>query len=96
MSWLNGGGRYIGWGGGAVLAGRVGLTTDLFADPHSDVAGALIRVNADTGSPLASGVGDEAYVFYDYDPVIRAADPRHVAASLPRRGNPGLLRLGLC
>ena len=64
----------------------VGLTTDLFADPHSDVAGALIRVNADTGSPLASGVGDEAYAFYDYDPVIRAADPRHVVASYPAAG----------
>jgi hypothetical protein len=71
-----------------VLAGRVGLTTDVFADPHSDVAGALIRVNADTGSPLASGVGDEAYVFYEYDPVIRAADPRHVAASFPAAGGP--------
>ena len=88
VTWLNAGGRYIGWGGGAVLAGRVGLTTDLFADPHSDVAGALIRVNADTGSPLASGVGDEAYVFYEYDPVIRAADPRHVAASFPAAGSP--------
>ena len=88
VSWLNAGGRYIGWGGGAVLAGRVGLTTDLFADPHSDVAGALIRVNADTGSPLASGVGDEAYVFYEYDPVIRAADPRHVAARFPAAGSP--------
>ena len=85
-TWLNAGGRYIGWGGGAVLAGRVGLTTDVFADPHSDVAGALIRVNADTGSPLASGVGNEAYVFYEYDPVIRAADPRHVAAWFPAAG----------
>ena len=64
----------------------VGLTTDGFADPHSDVAGALIRVDADTGSPLASGVGDEAYVFYEYDPVIRAADPRHVAAWFPAAG----------
>jgi hypothetical protein len=88
VSWLNAGGRYIGWGGGAVLAGRVGLTTDLFADPHSDVAGALIRVNANTGSPLASGVGDEAFVFYEYDPVIRAADPRHVAARFPAAGSP--------
>jgi hypothetical protein len=86
VSWLNGGGRYVGWGGGAVLAGRVGLTTDRFADPHSEVAGALIRVNADTGSPLASGVGDEAYAFYDYDPVIRSADPRYVVASYPAAG----------
>jgi hypothetical protein len=88
VGWLNAGGRYIGWGGGAVLAGRVGLTTDVFADPHSDVAGALIRVNADEGSPLASGVGDEAFVFYEYDPVIRAADPRHVAAWFPAGGSP--------
>jgi zinc carboxypeptidase len=85
-SWLNAGGRYIGWEGGAVLAGRLGLTTDLFADPHSDVAGAFIRVRADTGSPLASGVGDEAYAFYEYDPVIRASDPSHVVASFPAAG----------
>jgi Zinc carboxypeptidase len=87
-AWLNAGGRYIGWGGGAVLAGRLGLTSDMFADPHSDVAGALIRVNADTASPLASGVGDEAFVFYEYDPVIRAADPRYVAAWFPAAGSP--------
>ena len=87
-AWVNAGGRYIGWGGGAVLAGRLGLTTNVFADPHSDVAGALIRVNTDTGSPLASGVGDEAYVFYEYDPVIRAADPRYVAAWFPAAGSP--------
>jgi hypothetical protein len=86
VRWLNAGGSYIGWGGGAVLAGRVGLTTDLFADPHSEVAGALIRVNVDEGSPLASGVGDEGYVFYDYDPVIRSADPSHVVASFPAAG----------
>jgi hypothetical protein len=86
VRWLNAGGRYIGWGGGAVLAGRVGLTTDQFADPHSEVAGALIRVNVDEGSPLASGVGDEGYVFYDYDPVIRSADPSHVVASFPAAG----------
>ena len=88
VSWLNAGGRYIGWGGGAVLAGRVGLTTDVFADPHSDVAGALIRVNADSGSLLASGVGNEAYVHYEYDPVIRASDPRFVAAWFPAAGSP--------
>jgi hypothetical protein len=84
--WVNAGGRYIGWGGGAVLAGRAGLTTNVFADPHSDVAGALIRVRTDTGSPLASGVGDEAYVFYDYDPVMRASAPSHVVASFPAAG----------
>jgi hypothetical protein len=88
ISWLNAGGRYLGWGGGAVLAGRLGLTTDQFADPHSNIAGTLIRTNVDTGSPLASGVGDEAYVFYDYDPVIHAADPRYVVAAYPAAGTP--------
>jgi hypothetical protein len=87
-SWVNGGGHYIGWGGGAVLAGRLGLTTDRFADPHSDIAGTLIRVNVDEGSPLASGVGDEGYVFYDYDPVISTADPGHVVARFPTTSSP--------
>ena len=81
--WVTSGGRYIGWGGGAVLAGRTRLTTDTFADPHSDVAGALLRVNVDEGSPLADGVGDEGYTFYDYDPVMRATNPSYVVASYP-------------
>jgi hypothetical protein len=88
VAWVNSGGRYIGWSGGAVLAGRLGLTTDAFADPHSDVAGALLRVNVDAGSPLAPGVGNEAYVFYDYDPVMTATDPRYVAAWFPAAGSP--------
>ena len=87
-SWLNAGGRYLGWAGGAVLAGRLGLTTDHFADPHSDIAGTLIRVNVDDGSPLASEVGNKGYVFYNYDPVIRASDPRFVAAWYPAAGSP--------
>jgi hypothetical protein len=85
-NWVAAGGRYIGWGGGAVLAGRTRLTTNLFADPHSDVAGALLRVNADEGSPLADGVGDEAYTFYDYDPVMMATNPSYVVASYPAAG----------
>jgi len=87
-SWLNGGGRYLGFAGGAVLAGRLGLTTDQFSDPHSDVAGALIRVNVSTGSPLASGVGSEGYAFYDYDPVIHASVPGYVVAKYPAANSP--------
>ena len=64
------------------------LTTDQFADPHSDIAGALIRVNVETGSPLASGVGPEGYVFYNYDPVIHATNPDYVAASYPASTSP--------
>jgi hypothetical protein len=85
-NWVTAGGRYIGWGGGAVLAGRTRLTTDLFADPHSAVAGALLRVNVDEGSPLADAVGAEAYTFYDYDPVMRATNPSYVVASYPAAG----------
>jgi hypothetical protein len=85
-NWVTAGGRYIGWGGGAVLAGRTRLTTDLFADPHSDIAGTLIRVNVDEGSPLAEGVGYEAYTFYDYDPVMTATNPSYVVASYPAAG----------
>jgi hypothetical protein len=85
-NWVASGGRYIGWGGGAVLAGRTRLTTDTFADPHSDVAGALLRINVDDVSLLAAGVGDEAYTFYDYDPVMRATNPSYVVASYPAAG----------
>jgi hypothetical protein len=85
-NWVTSGGRYIGWGGGAVLAGRTRLTTDLFADPHSAIAGALLRVNVDDGSPLADGVGDEAYTFSDYDPVMTATNPSYVVANYPAAG----------
>jgi Zinc carboxypeptidase len=85
--WVNAGGEYVGWRGGVDLAARLGLTTARVAEPHSDVAGTLIRVAVDPGSPLSAGVGPFNWVFYDYDLVMTASSPAHVAARFPAFGS---------
>jgi hypothetical protein len=86
LDWVNAGGEYIGWRGGVDLAARLGLTTARIAEPHSDIAGALIRVAVDPASPLAAGVGAFNWVFYNYDLVMTASSPTHVAARFPAYG----------
>ena len=86
VEWVNAGGQYVGWRGGAELAARLGLTTARIAEPHSDIAGTLIRVAVDPARPLASGVGAFNWVFYDYDIVMTASSPSHVAARFPVYG----------
>ena len=77
--WVDAGGRYVGWRGAAELAARLGVTSAQVAAPKSDVAGTLIRVRTASATPLAAGVGPFAWVFYDYDLVLRASDPSHAA-----------------
>ena len=85
--WINAGGEYVGWRGGVDLAARLGLTTTRIAEPHSDIAGTLIRVAVDQTSPLAAGVGPYNWVFYDYDIVMNASSPSHVVARFPAFGS---------
>ncbi|WP_158588120.1 M14 family zinc carboxypeptidase [Actinomadura logoneensis] len=87
-AFVQNGGRYVGWQGGAQLAARVGVTTDTFTDPTSDVPGSLFRVKVDGRSPLARGVGGTAWQFYAYDPVMRQSDPAKVAAGYPAVTSP--------
>jgi hypothetical protein len=87
LDWVNAGGEYVGWRGGVDLAARLGLTTARIAEPHSDIAGTLIRVAVDPASPLAAGVGPFNWVFYDYDVVMTASSPAHVAARFPAFGS---------
>jgi Zinc carboxypeptidase len=84
--WISAGGEYVAWRGGVDLAARLGLTTTRIAEPHSDIAGTLIRVAVDQASPLAAGVGPFNWVFYDYDIVMNAASPSHVVARFPAFG----------
>src|SRR4029453_16743295 len=77
VDWVNGGGRYVGWRGGADLAARLGITTALLSEPKSDIAGTVIRVRPNESSPLAADVGAFNWVFYDYDLVMRASAPNH-------------------
>lgn len=87
LDWVNAGGEYVGWRGGVDLAARLGLTTARVAEPHSDIAGTLIRVAVDPASPLAAGVGTFNWVFYDYDLVMTASNPTQVAARFPAFGS---------
>jgi hypothetical protein len=86
LNWVNAGGEFIGWRGGVDLAARLGLTTARIAEPHSDIAGTLVRAAVDPASPLAAGVGAFNWVFYDYDLVMTASSPTHVAARFPVYG----------
>jgi hypothetical protein len=88
IDWVNGGGRYVGWRGGADLAARLGIATALLSEPKSDIAGTLLRVRSNESSPLAADVGPFNWVFYDYDLVMRASDPSHIAFSFPAATSP--------
>ncbi|HET7327084.1 MAG TPA: M14 family zinc carboxypeptidase [Nocardioidaceae bacterium] len=83
-AWVNEGGRYIGWSGGAELAAMTGVTTAVLDAPTSDVPGSLFRVQVDEDAPMAAGVGAYAWQFYAYDNVMRASDPDDVVVSYPQ------------
>jgi hypothetical protein len=84
VDWVNGGGRYVGWRrGGTVLAAMLGISTAELSEPTSSVAGALLRVAGDEGSPLNAGVGLFNYLFYDFDLVMTSDDPAHVPVRFP-------------
>ncbi len=86
QDWTRGGGRYVGWQGGAQLAARLGLTTATLAEPTSDIPGSLFRVRVDESSPLAKGVGATAWNFTAYDLVMTASSG--VAVSYPQVDSP--------
>ena len=78
------GGRYVGWRGGAEVAARLGLTSAQLAAPKSDVAGALLRSRtAAAAARSPPGSAPFAWVFYDYDLVMRPSSPDHVAFAYP-------------
>jgi hypothetical protein len=81
--WVNAGGHLVAWREGAALAAELGITTATLADPTSDVPGSLFRVNLDADTPLRRGVGRHAFAFYEYDYVMNASSPDHVAVSYP-------------
>jgi hypothetical protein len=81
--WVSGGGHLISWRGGTELAAQLGISTALLADPTSDVPGSLFRVRMDEDTPLRRGVGEHAWAFYEYDVVMRASSPEHVAVEFP-------------
>jgi hypothetical protein len=82
-AWVQDGGRYVGWQGGAELASALGLSTATLQDPTSDVPGSLLQSRVDTRDALSEGVGKRVWSFYAYDAVMRASDPSHVVVSFP-------------
>jgi hypothetical protein len=82
------GGHWIGWREGTRLAALLEITSVTLAEPTSDVPGTLFRVLVGDETPLRRGVGAEAYAFYEYDWVMRASTPSHVAVAFPPADSP--------
>jgi hypothetical protein len=74
VDWVGGGGRYVGYKyGGALLAGRLGITSARFRNSPYSVPGTLIRTRIDPASPLAAGVGPWVWVMFEDDDTISVA-----------------------
>ena len=74
-TWVEDGGRYVGWLDGAVLAAGAGISSasfELADDLGISSPGALIRTTVARRSPLADGVGRSAYAFWDARYVMQA------------------------
>ena len=84
-AWINDGGHLISWRGGTRLAAQLGLTTALLSEPSAtnQVPGSLFRVRMDDDTPLRRGVGAYAWAFYEFDVLMRASSPDHVAVEYP-------------
>jgi hypothetical protein len=72
VAWVNEGGTLITLRDSSRLASRLGLTSASYVSATSDIPGSLIRVEVDPTSPLADGVGEQAYVMYEYESVWTA------------------------
>lgn len=86
-AFVHGGGHFVGWRGGAMLATRLGLTTTSITAEDEDFInglGGLMRVRLDPDSPLTAGLGPFAWVADGPDTfLMHAADPAWVVAAYP-------------
>jgi hypothetical protein len=94
VDWVNAGGRYVGYRGGAEVATRFGISTAQLQQPNSVIPGSLIRVKLDPTSPLAAGVGGFAWVMYDGDRILRPVGGTAPVA-YPAFGSPDFAVSGL-
>jgi zinc carboxypeptidase len=94
VDWVNAGGRYIGYRGGAELATRYGISTAQLQQPNTVIPGSLIRVGLDPTSPLAEGVGDFAWVMYENDRILQPVGGA-APVTYPAFGSPDFAVSGL-
>jgi hypothetical protein len=85
--WVDGGGTLITLRDSSRLASRLGLTSASYVSATSDIPGSLIRVEVDPASPLADGVGEQAYVMYEYE-FVWTADPAVSPVRFPVAADP--------
>jgi len=72
--WVRGGGRYVGWLDGAVLAAAVGVSSAQLSDAGAagiSSPGALIRAVTAGSSPLLAGTGPSLPTFWDSRYVVQ-------------------------
>ena len=84
--WVQGGGRYVGWNDGAVLASALGISSAQFtlADTEGfSTPGSLFRIAADQRSPLAENVGPFAWAMHLGGYIMRSSNPSAVAFRFP-------------
>ncbi|MDN5763352.1 MAG: hypothetical protein L0H41_13690 [Microlunatus sp.] len=87
-TWVNSGGHYIGWAGGAELATSIGLSTAVLENPTGQAPGTLFRAQIKPNSAFTTGVGQTAWVLYDQNSVMRSPNPANVIASYPAVDSP--------
>jgi Zinc carboxypeptidase len=89
-AWVAGGGRYVGWNDGAVLAAALGVSSARFTlgeDEGFVTPGSLFRVATDAHSPLVDGVGPFAWAMHLGGYVMRSPDPATMAVRYPDAGS---------
>ena len=90
VAWVEGGGRYVGWNDGALLASALEMSSAQFALAEEEgffTPGSLLRIAADEDSPLADGVGPFAWAMHLGGYVMRSTDPAKVALRYPPAGS---------
>jgi len=78
--WVDAGGFYFGYGGGAVLASLIGISTSLFENSNVECPGAFFRImTTDIADWLTTGIGGEAYIYYSSAMIMQSFGGHQVA-----------------
>ena len=89
-AWVQGGGRYVGWLDGGVLASALGISGTVYGDGGDagvSTPGSLFRVRVNDGSPLAAGVGPFAWVLDDARYVLTSGAGAGIPLRYPDAGS---------